>query len=285
MVGAAVAMLACGEASPAKTPPATVPASTPTPTANAPTGPPTAQVMLVGAPSIAGAMHIDTVACSYPSVSGEQIFITGSPAASSATSIHLTLSSGSVAVVADTGSGTSFHARTFSGTGINGFDAATGAQLTGALTETTPSGDNVTGVGKLTSITGTISCAGQTPGSSTMTLTGTLAQGAASGPLTDARVICTTAAGSPDDETFGIVQIGGSPELTIIFSLAGHFTVDLVPTPNMGEFFTSAASATSTPTAAGAMVGGDATEQVAAGATAHTIHVTGQSTCGSGITP
>jgi hypothetical protein len=282
VVGAATLLaVACGSATPANTPPVTAPATNPTATAGAPSGPPSAQVMLVGDSSIAGAMAIDQIECSYPSVAGEEIFVTGSPATAAGTSIHLTLTAGSLAVVADIGSGSSFHARAFSGTGVNGFDAATGAQLSGPLTETTPSGDNVTGVGKITSITGTINCAGQTPGSSTMVISGTLAQGSLSGGLTDARVVCL----SNEAETFGIAQVGGSPQYTAIFSLPGQFTVDVVAAPGSAGFFVSTPSATSTPTTTGTSVTGDAAQQVTAGATAHTIHVSGQSTCGSAITP
>ena len=277
----ALVVAACGSSSPASTPPATAPAATPSPTASAPSGPPSAQVSIVGDPSIAGAMTIDTIECSFPSIAGEEIFVTGSPATSSATSIHLTMTAGALAVIADTGSGTSFHARTFAGTGVAGFDAATGAQLSGPLTETTTSSDKGTGVGKITSITGTINCAGQTTGSSTMVMSGAVAQGSASGAVSDVHVICLT----NEAETLGLIQVGTSSEYTVIFSLAGRFTVDLVPATGSAAFFASTASATSAPTATGTTVNGDATEQVAAGATAHTIHVSGQSTCGSAIAP
>jgi hypothetical protein len=284
VVGAAVALIAvaCGSTSSSSTPtPSSSTAPTPTPTPAAPSGPPTAQVMLTGDTSIAGAMTINTVECSFPSVAGEEIFVTGTPGATPTISIHLTLIAGGVAVVADTGSGTSFHARTFSGSGVSAFDAATGAQLSGPLTETTPSGDNTTGVGKITSITGTIGCGGQTPGSTTMVMTGTLAEGPISGGITDARVVCT----SGGVETLGIIQVSGSPVYTAIFSLQGKFTADVVATVGAASFFVSTASATSTPTATDTTVNGDATQQVTAGATAHTIHVSGQSTCGSAITP
>jgi hypothetical protein len=284
VVGAVVALVAvgCGSSTtPAKTPPATVPASTPSPTASAPSGPPSAQVSIVGDPSIAGAMTIGTVECSFPSVAGEEIFVTGSPATAASTSIHLTLAPSLLGVVADSGSGTSFHARTFSGTGVSGFNAATGAQLSGSLTETTPSSDNTTGVGKISSITGTISCGGQTSGSTTMVMTGTLTDGNVSGGITDAHVVCL----SNEAETLGVVQVGGSPAYTAIFSLAGKFTADVVPASGSAEFFVSTGSATSTPTTTGTTIDGDAAQQVTAGATAHTIHITGQSTCGSSITP
>ncbi|HEY6471219.1 MAG TPA: hypothetical protein VI434_15815 [Candidatus Dormibacteraeota bacterium] len=281
--GAMVALIAtaCGANSPANTPPATAPPATASPTASAPSGPPSAQVTIAGDASIAGAMTIDTIECSFPSIAGEEIFVTGRPATSAATSIHLTMTAGALAVIADTGSGTGFHARTFAGTGVTGFDAATGAQLSGPLTETTTSSDKGTGVGKITSITGTIRCAGQTTGSSTMVMSGTVAQGALSGGVTDVHVLCLV----NEAETLGLVQVGSASEYAVIFSLAGRFTVDLVPPTGSAAFFASTASATSAPTSTGTTVSGDATEQVMAGATAHTIHITGQSTCGSAIAP
>jgi hypothetical protein len=284
VVGAQVALVAvaCGSASPANTPPATAPVSTPSPTANAPSGPPSAQVTIAGDPTIAGALTIDTIECSFPSIAGEEIFVTGSPSPSSATSIHLTLTGAALAVIADTGSGTSFHARTFAGTGVSGFDAATGAQLSGPLTETTTSSDKgTTGVGKITAVTGTISCAGQTPGSSTMVMSGTVAQGVLSGSVTDVHVVCL----SNEAETLGLVRVGSATEYTAIFSLAGKFTVDLVPATGSADFFVSTASATSTPTSTGTSISGKATQQVTAGTTAHTIHLSGESTCGSAIAP
>jgi hypothetical protein len=284
VVGAVVALIAvgCGSSTtPATTSPATAPASTPSPTVSAPTGPPSAQLTFTGDPSIAGAMTIATIECSFPSVAGAEIFVTGSPATGPSTSVHVTVSSGKVDVVADSGSGTSFHARTFSGTGVSGFDAATGVQLNGPVTETTPSDENTTGIGHLTTVGGTISCAGQTAGTTTMVMTGTLADGTVSGGITDVHVVCL----SNETETLGIVQIGGVPGYTAIFSLAGRFTADVVPTSGPAEFFVSAASATSMPTTTGTTINGDATQHVSAGATAHTIHVTGQSTCGSSITP
>ena len=283
VLGAVVGLVAvaCGSASPASTPPGTAPVSTASPTASAPSGPPSAQVTIAGDSTIAGAMTIDTIECSFPSIAGEEIFVTGSPATSSTTSIHLTLTAAVLAVIADTGSGTSFHARTFAGTGVSGFDAATGAQLSGPLTETTTAADKGTGVGKITAITGTISCAGQTPGSSTMVMSGTVAQGVLSGGVRDVHVVCL----SNEAETLGLVQVGSSSEYTAIFSLAGKFTVDLVPATGSADFFVSTASATSTPTTTGTSISGDATQQVTAGTTAHTIHLSGQSTCGSAIAP
>jgi len=284
VVGAVMVLVAvgCGSSTtPAKTSPASLPVSTPSPTVAAPSGPPSAQVTLTGDPSIAGAMTIATVECSFPSVAGAEIFVTGSAATAPSTSVHVTVSSGSVAVVADSGSGTSFHARTFSGTGVTGFDAATGVQLNGPVTETTPSADNKAGIGNLTNVAGTISCAGQTPGTTTMVMTGTLTDGNVSGGITDAHVVCL----SNEAETLGVVQVGGAPAYTAIFSLAGRYTADVVPASGAAEFFISTASATSMPTTTGTTINGDATQQVSAGATAHTIHVSGQSTCGSSITP
>jgi hypothetical protein len=51
------------------------------------------------------------------------------------------------------------------------------------------------------------------------------------------------------------------------------------------EFFRSAGTVVATLTATGAQVDGDAVEQLAAGSTAkpHTIHVTGDVTCGTTV--
>ncbi len=280
-VTAALAVVACGSTTSTTTAPPATP--TPAPTSSGPSGPPKAQVTLAGDASLAGGMTISTIECSYPSVSGEEIFVTGTLAASPGTSMHLTLSAGNVAVIMDTGSGTSFHAREFSGTGVTGFDAATGAQLDGPVTETTPATSNGTGIGRLTSISGSIDCAGQTPGTSTLAVSGTVTQGAASGSMTSVRVVCLPA--NNEVETFGLTQVGGAPNYTAVFAFSKQFTVDLVPPSGPAEFFTSAASASVTVAGTSATIDGDATESLAAGATASTIHVSGQSTCGSSITP
>jgi hypothetical protein len=132
-------------------------------------------------------------------------------------------------------------------------------------------------------MTGSVDCAGQTSGTSTLALSGTVAQGAASGSMTSVHVVCIPASG--EVETFGLTQVGGTPNYAVVFAFSGRFTMDLVPPGGAAGFFTSTASASVATTATGATVDGDATESVATGATASTIHVTGQSTCGSSTTP
>jgi hypothetical protein len=276
---AALAVVACGSTTTAPSSATTTP--TPAATSSGPTGPPNAHVTLTGDPSLTGAMTIDTIECSDPSLSGEQIFVAGSPAASPSTSMHLTLAAGTVAIVLDTGSGSSFHARQFSGTGITGFDAAKGAQLSGPVTDTTPATSNTAGIGTLRSVAGTIDCAGQTPGSSTITISGTDSLGTVSGGITSVHVICLS---TGEVETFGLTQVAGAPASVIIFQFPGRFTMDFISAGGAAQFFTATGVSVTT-TSTGATVNGDATQSVAAGATPSTLHVAGQSTCGSAITP
>jgi hypothetical protein len=228
-------------------------------------------------------MTIGTIECSSPSLDGSQIVVNGTSSVTPSVSIRLTVSSSSVAVLLDTGSGSSFHARDFSGTGVTDFDPTRGFQFSGPVTDTTPANGNPSLIGALASLTAHVDCAGQTPGSSTLAVTGTVAQGAASGSMTSVHVVCLTA--NTEVETFGLVQLSGAPAYTVVFAFSGRFTMDLLPSSGAAEFFMSTASASVTTSSTGATVSGDATESVAPGTAASMLHVTGQSTCGSSITP
>ncbi len=278
---AAIAVTACGSTSSATSAPAAT--ATPTASTSGPAGPPKAGATLTGDASLAGGMTISSIECSTPSVDGEEIVVNGTSSVTPSISIRLTVTASNVTVLLDTGSGTSFHARDFSGTGVTGFDAASGVQLSGPLTETTPANGSGGLIGAATHLTGSVDCAGQTPGSSTLAISGTVAQGAVSGGMTSVHVVCTPATNSV--VTSGLTQVGGAPSLTVVFAFPGRFTMDLVPPSGPAEFFTSTATASVTATSTGATLNGDATELVAAGTTAVTIHVSGQSTCGSSTIP
>jgi hypothetical protein len=283
VAGAALALVAAACGSPATT--TSAPAATPTSSAttSGPTGPPTAGVTFTGDVSLAGGMTIGTIECSLPSLDGDEIVVNGTSAITPSISIRLTVSASSVVLLLDTGSGSSFHARDFSGTGVTGFDAASGVKFSGPVSETTPANASPSLIGSLKSIDGSVDCAGQTPGTSTLAISGTVPQGVAAGSMTSVHVVCFAA--NTEVETFGLINVGGTPAYAVVFAFSGRFTMDLLPSSGAGEFFTSNVSASVTTSSTAATISGDATESVAAGATASTLHVSGQSTCGSAITP
>ena len=96
-----------------------------------------------------------------------------------------------------TGSGTTLKLRSFEGTGVTGFDAASGAQLDSTLTETTAAGSAVGDLGSLSSIKGSIDCGDQLPGSASITITGPTQFGQIDGQLTNVVVTCTVTGSGP----------------------------------------------------------------------------------------
>jgi hypothetical protein len=179
----------------------------------------------------------------------------------------------------DSGSGATYVERDFAGTGVTNFDAAKGATIDSPLTEG-PNQDAHGTLGVLTSMSGTIDCGNQVPGSSTLTFSGPTPKGALSGGLSPVNVECVTNTFGKSVSVLGILQVGTTPTDMIMSVSPGTFSVY----PVGAGFYRNTSTAVATLTATGAHIDGDVLEQnVAKGATAHTIHVTGDVTCGTSV--
>lgn len=243
---------------------------------SAPTkGPATQHLTLAGPAGAAGAVTNAGIRCNEPSVDGLLISVLGQPTDPNL-SVFIFVLPGKVTVRYDSGSGATYVERDFAGTGVTSFDAGTGATIDSQLTEVPTTGAHGS-LGVLTSINGSIDCGNQLPGSSTLTFSGPTAKGTFSGGLNPVNVECVTNTYGQSVSVFGIAQVGSTPTLLIIYVSPGTFSVA------GAGFFRNASTAVATLTATGAHVDGDAVEQVAAGATAHMIHVSGDVVCGTTI--
>jgi hypothetical protein len=291
---AVVVLAGCGSPTPspstavpsATTPNTSAPSSQPataapsvaltSPTAAA-SGPATAHFVATGDASVAGPLKITAVRCFEPSLAGEQIVV-DTQAADPAVLIRFTLTDGNVFVKVAAGASTTYTERDFTGTGVTGFDAAKGAQIDGPLVSQPSTAPGK--LGTMTSVTGSVDCAGQQAGTTTLTLSGETGSGAFAGVPDPVRVECVHA--QPD--RVGLVGVGmvGTDKALIIISIsAGQVTVFDAPASPPDHFFVAKGTAIATVTSTGAHVDLDLPEQVQSGAVAHTIHLSGDATCGS----
>jgi hypothetical protein len=265
-----------------------LPTSSPTPS-----GPAAATVALTGdGPVVGGPLTGLAISCFVPSFDGMSIRVSGTPTGQSLNGlfVNVTIRSGVVTVAEATGSGPQYRSRSFSGTGVSGFDAGTGAQLSGPLTETTAASLQKGTLGGFTSITGSVTCGNQTPGTTTVKLTGSTADGAFSGDLTSALVACNTSHFGQGVQVSAFTMVGTQRALLLInieryindpsVANAPAFSVFEQLQNAPGRFYTRS-QGTFTVTTTGAHVDGDLIEQVSGGATPHTLHLSGDATCGS----
>ncbi len=218
------------------------------------------------------------VECAFPSLKGLQIVVNGAETAAPGVAVGVTVVASSVTVTVASGSGQQFTEREFTGGGLTGFDASEGVQINAtSLSETTsPSGKRGT-LGGVTSITGSVDCGNQNPGSSTIMLSGSVSQGPVSGSLAHVFVIC---------EPTGVLTLAitsGSPQLFLDFFANGQDSSLHVYVVSAGSSTTvtyfdkgpGVASVTST----GAHINAAALQLGIPTAQAHTLHMTGDVTC------
>lgn len=280
-LAAGLLVAACsGSGSATQTPPASAviatTATTPTP---APTkGPATEDMTIAGPAGAAGAVSNAQVRCNLPATNGLQISVLGRPTDPNL-SVYIFIQSGSVTVRYDSGSGPTYVERDFAGTGVTNFDAATGATLNSPLTEV-PTTDAHGSLGVLTSISGTIDCGNQLPGSSTLAFSGPTPKGTLGGGLNPVNVECVTDSFGQSVSVLGLVQVGSTPTFVVFYVSPGTMSVSVAS----DGFYRNTSTAKAALTANGAHVDGDLLEQnVAKGATAHTVHVTGDVICGTTV--
>ena len=220
------------------------------------------------------------IICGQPSLDGPQIFFVGTSAAGP--QIVLFLRAGYVEGRVGTGSGTTLKLRTFTGTGVTSFDAGSGAQLDSKLTETTAAGSAVGDLGALTSISGSIDCGDQLPGTASVTISGTSLAGPLDGALTATKVLCTFTSSGEFVNVSGLSTAGATPVLVFVTASSGSLQV-AVEISDSGTFYAGKGAGFATVSPDGVTISGDVAESVKAGATPHALHVTGTATCGATV--
>jgi len=250
-------------------------APTPVPTK----GPATESLSVVGPAGATGPVTTAAVRCNFPSPDGTSyINVIGQPVDPNL-SVYVNVSAGLVTVRFDSGSGSTYVERDFTGAGVTNFDAAKGAQVDSKLTEVPTTGAHGT-LGVLTSISGSIDCGNQMAGSSTLAFTGTTAKGAVAGGLNPVNVECVTNTFGKSVSIIGVAQVASTGTLAVISISPGTASISL----SSDGFFRNSATAVATLTPTGAHVDADLLEQnPAAGTKAHTIHMTGDAVCGTTI--
>ena len=237
----------------------------------------TASLSFAGDAGLAGVAVRAGVRCNLPRLDGQSITVLAE-ASVPGTAFIIELRATRITVQAYSGSGADYHERKFEGTGVTGFDAAKGTQVDAPLTEVAPSSDRTAGtIGAITSITGSVQCGSQTPGTSTITITGDTAEGAfANAKLDPVKVECSGDAQGSEVFVSAIASIG-SVKVEVGLGLAsdGSVTLDLTG----GRHFE--APGTTAITATGAHVTADVVEENAS--PAHTLHIEGDAVCGSPV--
>jgi hypothetical protein len=231
---------------------------------------------LTGPAGGAGAVTQAAIRCNMPATDGTSYINVLARPEDPNLSVYIDVSAGLVSVRYDSGAGATYVERDFTGTGVTNFDPAKGATIDTKLKEVTTTGPHGK-LGILTALSGTIDCGGEMTGSSTLTLSGPTSKGSVVGGLSHVNVSCVTATTGNYVSILGIASVDNTPTFVIISVTATTATAFL---PNHG-FFKSTATAVATITSTGAHVDADLLMQnPAAGATATTIHMTGDAVCG-----
>jgi len=241
-------------------------------------GPATATFAVTGTAGLTGPVTPTTITCDQPGLDGPDIFVLGT--AGSGPGIVLFISAGHVEARVGTGAAATLKLRTFVGTGVTKFDAATGATFDTQLTETTGKGTAIGNLGALTAISGTIDCGDQQAGTSSIVLSGESALGTIGATVTSVHVTCTVIGPAAYATVNELGTAGTTPVLVFVNANATLLQV-VLETKTVASIYSSKAPGLVTFTPGGVTVAGDVTETVKAGATPHVLHVAGDATCGT----
>jgi hypothetical protein len=219
--------------------------------------------------------------CNRPSLDGPEIDFLGQ-AGTSGPQIVIFARAGHVEVRVGTGSASTLRLRTFVGSGVTSFNAATGLVLNTSLTETTAAATATGSLGALSSISGGIDCGNQQPGSASIVVSGLTPYGQLGGALTDVDVTCTMTASGTFVGVAGLGMAGTIPVLMFVTASTGMVQV-AVETGTAGSFYTVKGAGVTTMTPGGATMTGDVMQSVPSGSTPspNLLHVTGAATCGT----
>jgi hypothetical protein len=239
----------------------------------------TAQLAFEGDNGLAGAATNASVRCGFPDLEGPSVAVLAQ-APDSSVQFRIAITAGKVTVRLGSGSGADYHERAFEGPGVNGFDSRKGGQIDASLTPTTSTSGTTTAgtIGAVTSLKGSVDCAGQDPGSSTITVTGDTAEGLLNAArLEQVRAECF----HPGDEVvvLGILNVGSTKAFVEYGLRPDGIDVRETMPSGLEHHYVSAAPATLSGN--GAFASGDAVEQNAT--TPHTLHVEGGAVCGTPV--
>jgi hypothetical protein len=234
-----------------------------------------------GDPGLEGLPTDATVTCSFPDVEGLRISIFAQ-APDATFSYRIWVSADKVFVHVDSGADSTFHERNFEGGGVSGFDATEGALVDTDLADAPPSaGVDPGSIGTVTAVKGSIDCGNQTPGSSTITVTGDTSAGRYEASRLDPVVVeCYPL--SDQVTVIGIARAGDT-KLLLMVSLGsdGLHLEEALGTAGPRYYGSLPGSATLTPE--GGHADGDVVERDADTTPPHTLHVEGTVTCGTPI--
>jgi len=245
--------------------------------ASLPPARPDTSLSFSGDSGLDGGLSKAEITCSFPDVEGLRISIFAQ-ASDSRFSYRIAVGAERVLVHVDSGSGPTFRERNFEGTGVSGFDAARGAHVDAKLTEAAPSaGIDRSSIGTITAVKGSIDCGSQTPGSSTITVTGDTPAGRYDRSRLDPVVVeCYFA--SEQVTVIGIAHAGKTKVLLmVLLSRPDGVNVEEAPQSAAQRYYSSVPG-TATLTSNGAHGRGDAVERNSTHP--HTLHVDGSAVCG-----
>jgi hypothetical protein len=278
IVVAALVLTACGGGG--GTPSSSTAAQTPTPSAvpsPTPLPPAGAQLTNSGTVQLGTTVAATAVTCSFPSLQGPEITLRITATNGSAGGF-VTLTASEVFVRIGAGSGSTYTQRNFSGPGVTGFDATSGAQFNAQLTDVSPAGQKKGTIGTVTAISGSVSCGNKTPGSGTITISGSSSGGAITGALTSMLVSC------PAGATFaiinGLTSVGSAPATVEIGGTTGLYFASF-QTASASYFYSSVAASAYTLGNGHVQWNSTVLTQTGAGGAGHTITISGNAGCGT----
>ena len=273
-----VMFTACSSSSSSSSSSTTVRTASGPPSSAAPAASRSAKLSFTGGVGLEGSVTEPSVRCNFPDLEGLSIAVLAR-LTDSTLQARIGLQSGKVKIFVSSGSGADYHERAFEGTGVASFDAAKRAVVDSTLTEAAATAGSTKGsIGAIAAIQGSVECGDQTPGTSTVTITGNTAEGALKAAVLDpVRVECDATPGGDEVYASGLVPVGSTKALVAIgLTSDGTVTVDEVLRSGRHRY-TAAASSKVTPT--GAHLRTRVVEQGAASA-AHTLDLQGDVTCG-----
>jgi hypothetical protein len=235
---------------------------------------------ITGTAGLTGSVTTQTITCNQPSLDGPEIFFLGQSANGS--SIVIFARAGHVEVRVGTGSAATLRLRTFVGSGVTTFDAATGAALDTTLTESTDAATATGSLGALSAISGTIDCGNELPGTADIIVSGPTPYGQLGGALTGVNVTCTVTSSATYVGVVGLGTAGTTPVLVFVTASTGTLQVS-VETKTAGATYSAKGDGVNTLVPNGATIAGDLSQSIPSGSTPNPnlIHVAGSATCGT----